>query len=257
MRKEFKTQSGITLVALIITIVVLLILAAVTIDSIQNDGIINKTQQATQKFEGVQLNEQLLLQDYEDKFMTTESSFEAYSIGDTVTVNGEAFYVIEDSSETQTKVLLLAKQNINTSTLVQSSSANTIMFSSTNYWSNGEDIIETTTPPDSSHYAAYAAYRYGAKLGGIGRLLKYSEASILAYTYSLIPDDGGNFWLGTATDSEDVIYGVFYDIYIGAYESDMFGVRPVVEISKSKIDTLNSGITNTNNVTNTLNTLVY
>ena len=42
----FKTNKGITLVALIITIIVLLILAVVSIRTIVGDGLFTKTQQA-------------------------------------------------------------------------------------------------------------------------------------------------------------------------------------------------------------------
>ena len=62
--KKVKQEKGITLVALIITIVVLLILAAVTINSIQNDGIINKAQNVAEKFNKAQENEAELLDSY-------------------------------------------------------------------------------------------------------------------------------------------------------------------------------------------------
>ena len=62
--KKTKTQKGITLVALIITVVVLLILAAVTINSIQNDGIISKAQYVTNKFDESQKDEQSILDEY-------------------------------------------------------------------------------------------------------------------------------------------------------------------------------------------------
>ena len=67
MKGKSKTQKGITLVALIITVVVLLILAAVTISSIQNDGIIGKAEGSADKFNGAQGNEQGILGSYEDE----------------------------------------------------------------------------------------------------------------------------------------------------------------------------------------------
>ena len=63
MRKT-KTQKGITLVALIITIVVLLVLATVAISSIKNDGIISKAQDVANKFNEAQANEQNMLEEY-------------------------------------------------------------------------------------------------------------------------------------------------------------------------------------------------
>ena len=63
MRKT-RTEKGITLVALIVTIVVLLVLATVAISSIQNDGIISKAQDVANKFNEAQANEQNMLNEY-------------------------------------------------------------------------------------------------------------------------------------------------------------------------------------------------
>ena len=62
--KKTREQKGITLVALIITIVVLLELATVAISSIQNDGIISKAQDVANKFNQAQSNEQGILDEY-------------------------------------------------------------------------------------------------------------------------------------------------------------------------------------------------
>ena len=64
--KKSKTQKGITLIALIITIVVLLILAVVAIIAIQNDGIISKAQDSTNRYNQSVANEQGTLQGYKD-----------------------------------------------------------------------------------------------------------------------------------------------------------------------------------------------
>jgi len=63
MRKS-KTQKGITLIALIITIVVLLILAAVAISSITNDGILSYAQNAADNWNKAAQNEANMLGDY-------------------------------------------------------------------------------------------------------------------------------------------------------------------------------------------------
>ena len=56
-----KAQSGITLVALIITIIVLLILAMVSISLVINSGIISKTNEAVNKYQAQEDNEINLL----------------------------------------------------------------------------------------------------------------------------------------------------------------------------------------------------
>ena len=62
--KKTKMEKGITLIALIITIVVLLILAAVAINSIQNDGILHYATNAASSWNQAQKNEQTLLDGY-------------------------------------------------------------------------------------------------------------------------------------------------------------------------------------------------
>ena len=60
-----KKQNGITLVALIITIVLLLILAAVSITAIQDDGgLVDKANGAVNKWNDAQNKEESILQEY-------------------------------------------------------------------------------------------------------------------------------------------------------------------------------------------------
>ena len=49
MKKELKKQNGITLVALVITIVILLILAGISISALTQTGLFGKAKQAEQK----------------------------------------------------------------------------------------------------------------------------------------------------------------------------------------------------------------
>lgn len=59
----FKKQNGITLVALVVTIIVLIILAGVTLMiALDNDGIISKTKEGTQEYEDAQTNEDAQLE---------------------------------------------------------------------------------------------------------------------------------------------------------------------------------------------------
>ena len=64
----FKKESGITLVALVVTIIVLLILAGVAISlTIGNNGILTRAQNATEKWDEATKNEQKEM----DKFNQT------------------------------------------------------------------------------------------------------------------------------------------------------------------------------------------
>lgn len=57
----FKKEKGITLVALVVTIIVLLILAAVSINIAFNTGIIAKSKNAVNSYKGAEENEQTTL----------------------------------------------------------------------------------------------------------------------------------------------------------------------------------------------------
>lgn len=62
-----KQNKGITLVALIVTIVVLLILAGISIASLTGNGLFEKAKLAKEKQENVQIEEDSTLEDYENK----------------------------------------------------------------------------------------------------------------------------------------------------------------------------------------------
>ena len=55
----FKDEKAITLVALVITIIILLILAGITISAIKNIGILSKAKKATQNYDEMQEKEMI------------------------------------------------------------------------------------------------------------------------------------------------------------------------------------------------------
>lgn len=70
----FKTERGITLVALIITIIVLVILATVSIATIANSGMINTAIQGTQNYSSEQKREEGMINETED--LVTNASYD-------------------------------------------------------------------------------------------------------------------------------------------------------------------------------------
>ena len=66
--KNFRKNQGITLIALVITVIVLLILAGITIATLtENNGILTRAQEAKNKTEQTQKEEQNILNSYEDQ----------------------------------------------------------------------------------------------------------------------------------------------------------------------------------------------
>ena len=70
MKKELKKQKGITLVALVITIVILLILAGISISALTQTGLFGKAKQAEQKSKEAQEQEDAILSSYENALNT-------------------------------------------------------------------------------------------------------------------------------------------------------------------------------------------
>ena len=68
MEKNIKTQKGITLIALVITIIVLLILAGVSIAMLTGEnGILTQAKKAKKETEEAKNNELEILEDYENR----------------------------------------------------------------------------------------------------------------------------------------------------------------------------------------------
>ena len=91
MKKTFKNSKGITLVALVITIIILLILAGISISALTNTGIFQKAKDAKQKSEDAALDQNTKLDEYEnelDKYLPKQnenSLAKAVKVGDYVT----------------------------------------------------------------------------------------------------------------------------------------------------------------------------
>ena len=306
MKQKLKNEKGITLVALVITIIVLLILAGVTLSMVMGEsGIFGKANSAKEKTQlsnaeetiklavlenqvnsvsgdvaltNDQLKEEIAkklteqgytvsgskVTYYEDKTIDIEDYLEKEStskitwtwadtdnsgtknVGDVVTDStGEKFYIISTEGD---KYALLAEKNIDTTTMVQSDSANTIAFSSTNYWSSIEGITYpynlNNTATSANTDAIAIAKAYGTAKGGEGRLMTYEEANELKTTNSTMIYGTNTtagylkFWLGSAGNALCVwyVYGSVSTLNNDGFgDTGNFGVRPVIEISKDLI----------------------
>lgn len=304
--KNTKTSTaGITLIALVITIVVLLILAGVSISMILGDnGILTKAKTAENETRIGAIKEALntaglekrmealtentskdidaILLDLKSKDIISETEeteakekgtitigktiidvkkelglYTAYEVGDTVTLGegeeAENFIVIKTSGEMEENVTLIAEKNIDVVTLNQSDSAGIIAFSSMYYWKNekkypinlnnyeSESIVST----DAIEYAKAYGKKYGEDVEG--RLMIVEEFfELTGMTASgIMPSElpswlaTTNYWLGSGSDIPSnvwSVYGTNKGLYRYDYQNnEIFGVRPVIEISKSEI----------------------
>ncbi len=177
-------------------------------------------------------------------------------IGDTVTVGGEQFYVLEWDNRSN-KVDLISKYNLNTAGTAQQNatySTTGCSFSSTNYWSssftsspfNLNDCIGLTET-----YALGKAKSYGRSKGAVAsRLLSYEEANelknkassntkIATMLWGKESTDGYlYYWLGSANDTFYVwlVNGGSNYLYSDyCTYSERGGCRPVITVLKSSI----------------------
>ena len=193
---NLKSNRAITLIALIITIIILLILAGVSLSMVLGEnGLINKAQSSVNKYQESYVNEQNLLNKVEEYFDKVEDK--TYVNGETVSVGGYDFYVIGDDG---TNVTLLCKTSI--------ASAG---------WREAKSQAST----------------FGSNLGGSGRLLTKAEAEGVAASYRNI---GILYWLEDFYSDGRAWHvlsnGNFGNNNLGNHG---YGVRPVVIISKSKL----------------------
>ena len=67
MKKKIENEKGITLVALVVTIIILLILAGISISALTNTGIFQKAKEAKQKSANAELDQNTKLDSYEEE----------------------------------------------------------------------------------------------------------------------------------------------------------------------------------------------
>jgi len=163
---------------------------------------------------------------------TQTNAPKTYIVGNSITVGSESFYVISDNGET---VSALAAMNVDTTTNLQSSTANTVTFDDDSNVYEGSQIQEYV-----NSYVNNLNIANGTSI--TGRLMTYDEATILKtndnYKSWLFAT---NYWLETGKDdnrvwrvsSQNQIVG--NDRYDMNFGSSSFGVRPVITIIKTEL----------------------
>ena len=119
MKKELKKQKGITLVALVVTIIILLILAGISISALTQTGIFGKAKEAEQKSKESQEQENATLGIYEDILNEYDEKTLAYKVKNGIVKIGD--YVKYTPETASTDVILqelneYSGSNANTST---------------------------------------------------------------------------------------------------------------------------------------------
>ena len=114
------SKRGITLIALIITVIVLLILAGTAISITTNGGnLLSKTKEARDSWnESVETEITGInsIINMINEYGTNQATYTVYSLGQEVTVGGESFFVIEENdTANKDTIKLITKYNLNLS----------------------------------------------------------------------------------------------------------------------------------------------
>lgn len=247
-----KANKGITLVALVITIIILIILAGVSISLVMGDnGIATKARQGATNYQNATKEEMSLINTLLDNVGFDQTgggsggggnppaTYAAYSIGQEVKVGEEEFYVLEASDSTQGTVTLFAKYNLNSAGTAQAKNERAsnvaVAFSSEYYWEDAytnytdwstKKLDINTVSGAVAGDAIYKAKQYAKTVSGdnnnnSGRLLTYEEA------YNLNDSYGDMIW-GPPETQMDPYY---YDYWLSAAD-DYQGNR--IRVVKSK-----------------------
>ena len=100
MKDFLKRKNGITLVALIVTIVILLILAGITIIQLNNSGLLKNTKIAKEKYANSQNDENATIDDYSNQI----GNYEVAGNGrDTVTISKEEYEKLKNANNYSTE----------------------------------------------------------------------------------------------------------------------------------------------------------
>ena len=168
MKKILKNTKGITLVALVITIIILLILAGISISALTNTGIFQKAKDAKQKSENAALDQNTKLDEYEneiDKYIPKANSLaKAVKVGD---------YVAYTPDKLDKSALDKLKENLNTYSGASDNTTNSAIARDDSLRWRVLDVDETTgavrlisAEPTSStvNLGGYNGYNNAVKL---------------------------------------------------------------------------------------------
>lgn len=100
MKKKVENEKGITLVALVITIIILLILAGISISALTNTGIFQKAKDAKQSSENAEKEQNKILDEYETALDQYDEKTLVYKVNNGTIKIGDYISYIPDAAST-------------------------------------------------------------------------------------------------------------------------------------------------------------
>ena len=261
---KFKKERGITLIALIITIIILVILAAVSIRAITNMKIVDYAINGSQNYVAAGKNENNVLsnvttsiddaidsivaiQENKSAINYGSKTAETVELGDEISIGTEKtgiekFLVIKNDGKTIT-VLPYYNITLDETAPVQSSNASNTRFASSGYIESGGSIDMTNEANLINKYIL----AYKNTLNSLGAKNVKTRIGLISDLSSLTneqrnPQGVGKYYLGSARYASGQ-YEVYHVLANGAKTASgqgnftstvsnfLCGVRPLVEIS--------------------------
>ena len=240
-------QRGITLIALVITIVVLLILAGVTVNSILGDnGLFNRAQDAQNKMHQAEENDLTGLSNV-NKYIREQAGEiaklkpyeDVKKAENTGTVEEDAKYKDDENNiAVIPKGYKISEQNgertISTGLVIKDESGNEFVWIPVDDISeykrtawNGENVKEAPKPDEEKENAYYSTE------GGVYTFLGKQEDETKIERVAVIKDNitTGNFFLGLDDEKSVEKYGGFY---MGRYEASYDEANDKIETKPNK-----------------------
>lgn len=189
-------ENGITLVALVITIIILLILAGVSIAALTESGLLKKARQAEQKSENAQIKEEATLGDYEVK------------IGEYIDGARDDDHVTREEYNSLLMEIEKLKGNSNVTGTYYETTFND--FLKTNLSKNTSNIVANITLPAGKYVlVGYARYvgsnlRYYIALGGAANSGYDNAGDVAMNVTSIVNSEEQNTYTFGIYPSKDI-----------------------------------------------------
>ena len=204
MIAKFKNYKGITLIALVVTIIILLILAGVTISSLGEQGLFGKAKSAIEKSKEAEVDEKIKLA-VSESLLKDRGELKAATLKDILETEYEA--TVEDTNGG----FPIAATIDEISGTVDASGNVTTGGGSTGAWTMDEEtgIISSTTTEQTIHVGDYVNYSPSGTLDTtqlISDLSNYSGFSETEayYTYSPLTRESNFNWRVLDIDNDKI-----------------------------------------------------
>ena len=193
MKKTLKNAKGITLVALVITIIILLILATISIQSLTNTGLFEKAKEARDKTQNATENQAKILNEYEDELNKYVSgTTQTQKLADKVKVGN---YVTYTPDVLESNALETLKANLNTYSGNSSSTVNAAIKRDDLKWrvldvQNGQVRLISEKPTTSKiELKGYNGYNNAVKLIDDACITLYTNKQLASKVQNLKIED--------------------------------------------------------------------